>query len=453
MSDFLQSIENDIVTRRLIERGHALVVAVSGGVDSMALLNVLSSLSHRHGWRLTVAHFNHGLRGRSSDGDERFVAAVARRLKLPCVSGKGDVRGLAEREGISVEMAARRLRHEFLAKSARERGAKTVALGHHADDQVEWFFVKTLRGSGGAAMRWANPSPANPEVNLVRPLLGRTREEIRDYAKDAKIKFREDATNASTEILRNKIRHELIPLLEKSYQPALRKVVLRELAIGGAEADLARQLAAEWCRSRRGKFGGLPVAVQRRVLQAALEEQGMPVTFECVEALRCGPGRPVNVAARQVVHDGSGGVTLTPVPETVVDFGGATELWMELSGKSGKGDFAGLTWRWSMGESDVSRPPRFRAGVEFFDAEMLGARVVLRRWLPGDRFQPIGMKSAVKLQDLFTNLKVPRAERHQRVVALTEGGEIWWVEGLRIGERFKVRPESGRVLRWSWDRK
>lgn len=452
MSDFLQSIENDILVRRLVGRGQVLLVAVSGGVDSMVLLDVLTVLSRRHGWGLTVAHFNHGLRGRSSDADERFVRAAARRLELPCISGRGDVRGVGEREGISIEMAARRLRHEFLARSARDCGAKVIALGHHADDQVEWFFVKTLRGGGGAAMGWMNPSPANPGVNLIRPLLGRTRKEIAEYANSCGIKFREDATNASTEILRNKVRHELVPLLEKFYQPALRKVVLREMEITGAEAVLAKELAGAWRQNRRGKFGTLPVAVQRRVLQAELQEQGLPVTFEGVEALRCDAGRSVNVAGKQVKHDGDGTVGVTPLSKPIVAFEKVSEFRMELCEKGGGGDFSGVRWRWSIERLLAGRAPKFGAGVEFFDAEAIGARVVLRRWKPGDRFQPIGMKSAVKLQDLFTNLKVPRGERHRRVVAVTEDGEIWWVEGLRISERFKVRPETRRVLRWNWIR-
>lgn len=449
---FIESVERDVLARHLLRRGQPFVVAVSGGVDSMVLLDVLCALSPRHGWKLTVAHFNHGLRGRSSEADERFVRAAARRLNLPWVSSKGAVRELAGREGLSIEMAARRLRHEFVARSARELGAKAVALGHHADDQVEWFFVKLLRGSGGPAMQWANPSFANPAVKLIRPLLGRTREEICDYARSGKVKFREDATNASTEMLRNKVRHELIPLLENSYQPALRKVVLRELEIGGAEADLARQLAAAWRRQGRGGFNELPVAVQRRVLQSALAEQGLPVMFECIEALRRNPGRPVNITGGQLVHDGAGRLERIAAAAPAAGFGDAAEFEIELQGRGGKGCCSGLNWRWSFGRRPAGQPLRFRAGVEWFDAAALGARVRLRRWRPGDRFQPSGLSGAVKLQDLFTNLKVPRAERHQRVVALTDAGDIWWVEGLRIGERFKVRPDTRRVMRWTWSR-
>lgn len=452
VNGFIESVKRDVLERRFLKRGQTVVVAVSGGVDSMVLLHVLHALASGHGLKLVVAHFNHRLRGRSSDADERFVRATAKRKGVRIVCRRGDVRGVAERTGVSIEMAARRLRHEFLVRTARLVGAKTLALGHHADDQVEWFFVKLLRGSGGAPMRWSGTSPADSKFVLVRPLLGRTREEIGTFAKAEGIRYREDASNASAEFLRNRVRHELIPLLEKSYQPALRKVVLREIEITAAESDLVRQLAAEWRRHPKGRFDALPVAVQRRVLLSALEEQGLPVTFENLEALRRAPGRSVSIASAQVVHDGHGGISRV-MP--TADSEGRSALIadeIEFRSQGAAGEFDGLKWRWRLETRRAGRPLRFLPGTELFDTDRLGARVQLRHWLPGDRFQPIGMRTAVKLQDLFTNAKVPRAERHQRVVAVTEAGEIWWVEGLRIGEHFKVSPETRRMLRWSWSR-
>src|SRR6185369_14429513 len=247
----------------------------------MVLLRVLHDLMQEHGWRLTVAHFNHQLRGRSSDADERFVRQTAERWGIPFTAGHADkviasvpsstaVKAFARQHNLSLEMAARRLRHDFLARTARQQKTPTIALGHHADDQVELFFLRLLRGTGGeglAGMKWSNPSPSDQRVRLVRPLLGCSRKEIEEFARNKKIAFREDQTNAALEFLRNRFRHELLPMLVKQYQPALSKTVLRLMDVLGAEYELVMEQATNWLKTRQPIFDSLPVAVQRRALQ------------------------------------------------------------------------------------------------------------------------------------------------------------------------------------------
>src|SRR5262245_31021571 len=186
----------------------------------MVLLDVLRELAPRARWTLAVAHLNHRLRGRSSDADGRLVRKKAKELNLRCFVEAADVRKLAVDDGISIEMAARRLRHEFLARVAREQGIQTIALAHHADDQVELFFLRLLRGTGSeglGAMKWSNPSPEDSTVKLVRPLLGCSKMDLRRLASERKIPFREDASNTAQDIMRNRIRHDLLPLLQKHY--------------------------------------------------------------------------------------------------------------------------------------------------------------------------------------------------------------------------------------------
>src|SRR5207247_1622394 len=155
-----------------------------------------------------------------SDADERLVERTARRLGVPFATGRGDVKAYAKAHGLSIEMAARTLRHEFLARTALEKNIRTVALAHHADDQVELFFVRLLRGSGVeglAGMKWTAPSPSQPKVKLVRPLLGCSRAQIESFARQAKIDFREDQTNRSLDFFRNRVRRELLPMLREKY--------------------------------------------------------------------------------------------------------------------------------------------------------------------------------------------------------------------------------------------
>ena len=151
----------------------------------MVLLHVLRSLARRHGWRLTAAHFNHQLRGRSSDADERLVKRTEAKLGVPLAVEQGDVRQFARKSKLSVEMAARKLRHDFLARIARLEKIHTIALAHHADDQTELFFLRLFRGSGVAGlagMKWCGPSPSDRGVELARPLLGQSKAELREFA-------------------------------------------------------------------------------------------------------------------------------------------------------------------------------------------------------------------------------------------------------------------------------
>ncbi len=460
MSAFLQRVEKAVAKRRLFSRAQKILVAVSGGADSLVLLHALHSVATKNRWEISAAHFNHQLRGRASDADEKLVRQIAKKLRLKYFGGGADVKAFATQSKISVEMAARKLRHEFLARTAREQKISVIALAHHADDQVELFFLRLLRGTGGeglAGMKWRSSSPADKKIWLVRPLLDFPKTELLAFARENKIRFRADATNFANDFLRNQIRNELLPLLRKKYQPAVDRTVLRLMDIVGAEAELVNEAAKAW-REKSGKrkaesgklpeFAGLPLAVQRKVLQQQLVGLGWPPDFELVEQLREMPDRPVSIAAGvSVVRDVSGKISCQR--QQASEFNPA-ELKLKLSGRAGRVKFAGQNFSWALKtfRGSPGHLPR-RLGAEFFDAEKIGGEIILRHWRAGDRFQPIGLKSAVKLQDLFVNAKIPAARRRDLVLAANVAGEIFWVEGLRIGEKFKLMPETKRQLRWN----
>jgi len=477
VNEFLQRAETEIQNRHLFSRGQKILVAVSGGADSLVLLHVLNSLAHKNRWQISIAHFNHQLRGRASDADEKLVGRTAKNLSLSFYAGRADVKKFAAQEKISVEMAARKLRHEFLAKTARENKISTVALAHHADDQVELFFLRLLRGAGGeglAGMKWRSPSPADSKVTLVRPLLGFSKAEIFSFARAEKIRFRDDATNFSSDFLRSRIRNGLLPLLRKKYQPGIAKTVLRLMEITGAESEFVGEVARSWerrhlagtVRRKTGIHAGrmpalpeagfdqMPVAVQRRVLQQQLAEAGVVSDFELVERLRAAPGKLASVGSHlSVARDAAGKIQMADAGGRAGKKFNLGKLKLKLSGRAGRAEFDGREFCWAVKKCGGARgrPPR-RPGTEFFDADKIGGKIILRHWRAGDRFQPIGMNSAVKLQDLFVNAKIPVARRRELVLAATARGEIFWVEGLRIGEKFKLSPETRRRLRWNWSK-
>lgn len=460
MQPLLAQVETAIRSRQLLARGERVLVAVSGGLDSMALLHLLHQLAPAAGWRLTVAHFNHQLRGRSSAADERLVRRTALQLALPFVAGGADVRMHARKLGLSVEMAARQLRHEFLARTARRRKISTVVLAHHADDQVEQFFLRLLRGSGGeglAGMKWQGVSPAASGVRLVRPLLDFFRAELAAFVREEKISFREDASNAGLEFQRNRIRHELLPLLRQKYQPALPRAILRAMDVVGAEAEFVRATAQQWLtRKSRPLFGNLPVAVQRRALQLQLHALGLAPDYDLIEGLRRAADAKIAVGPRLTVwRDAAGAVQTGQQIVAVAGRKNVTSLrrnrpqWVELQ-QTDHIIMGSLRLTWKIEPQRVYHCPKPVPGCECFDAAAVGNRICLRYWQPGDRFQPIGMKMAVKLQDLFVNLKIPRPHRRELVVATTAAGEVFWVEGLRMGEWFKLTPLTRHRLYWGW---
>ncbi len=521
MSDLPSHVEQSLRARRLLVRGQRIVVAVSGGLDSMVLLHVLHALAPRHGWQLTVAHLNHQLRGSSSNADERLVRRTAECLKLPLRVERAEVRRLAGTHNLSVEMAARKARHEFLARTAVRLKAPSIALAHHADDQIELFFLRLFRGSGGdglAGMKWRSPSPVNREIGLVRPLLDQPKSALLSHAAETGIRFREDASNACVDIQRNRIRHELLPFLRAKYQPALDDIILRTADIVGTEAEFVTRTAQDWLNRRQNRkplkalvqaakgskppveansarrsrvpipFEDLSPAVQRRVVQLQLLSRGLTADFTNIEQLRAtanravciGLGRPGTKGQTELgglaVHRalgrtniglGGGGRSGEPPVQfaAIRDASGIVHLQVPteeafrpdsmrvaLTGRAGEVHFGGARISWQVDSKRGLNRPRRLNGCEFFDADKVGSPILLRHWQPGDRFQPIGMANPVKLQDFFTNHKVPLERRRRLILAATAEGEIFWVEGMRISERFKLSKQTIRRLQWCWKR-
>ena len=266
------------------------LIGVSGGRDSVALLHWLVNLGYK---KLVVCHLNHQLRGRSSYADARFVEKLAKKYQIDFELGSASVPALAGKEKLSIETAARDSRYSFFARVAKRRRCDTIFLAHHADDQVETFLINLFRGAGTAGlsgMRETSTRPINGvELTIVRPLLGVWRKEIDDYVHKHRIKFREDASNKNLNPFRNRIRHRIIPYLEKILGRNIRPAVWRAAAIAGEEeawidSQLLESREAELSVT---KLRALPVALQRRTIFKWLRAQNISeVGFDVVERVR-----------------------------------------------------------------------------------------------------------------------------------------------------------------------
>jgi tRNA(Ile)-lysidine synthase len=425
-----------------LPKNEPVLVAVSGGADSMVLLQTL------RGRNIVVAHFNHQLRGEASDADEQLVKHTANELGVKFVMGRWNSDEDAIRQH-GLEKAAREARLAFLASAARQHQCHWVIMGHHADDQVETFFWRLLRGAGGTGlggMVTAASFPGHSDLQIARPLLELRKAEILSYAKAEGILFREDESNANPAHLRNRIRNRLLPLLRDEFHPETDSAVLQSMGLLSADADCVKALATKWLAAEAPQpFNQLHPALQRQVIWHQLIAHGVEPGHQLIEHLRQRSDHSNSLSPTQTVRRAANGrLHLSKLirDECPVE---STE-WKLQSGWN-ESAFGGATLRCRAGARERAEAG---PGVEFFDADRVGERVVLRHWRAGDRFQPIGLGQSAKLQDLFTNAKVPALEKRERVIACAASGEIFWVQGLRIGEMAKIRPETSRFLEWRW---
>src|SRR5256714_10262076 len=285
------------------------LIGVSGGRDSVALLHGLTNLGYR---RLIVCHLDHQLRGRSSVADAKFVQGPSRKLKLQCQLGRTDVAAAARRTKQSIETAGRNARYEFFGRVARRRRCRTIFLGHHADDLVETFLLNLFRGAGptglGSMRQIATRKADGLELTIVRPLLGISRAKIDAYLKTHHLKYRDDATNQTLAPVRNRIRHRIIPYVEKQLGRKVRSALWRAAMISADEAEWADALfdseAARTSQLSVKEVRSQPRALQRRTIHRWLQSRGISdLDFDTIERVRSLLESDATIAKTNLPHD------------------------------------------------------------------------------------------------------------------------------------------------------
>jgi tRNA(Ile)-lysidine synthase len=455
MKDALLQVLAEALTSRCgVEAGEPLIVAVSGGSDSMALLHGLARLPGLPVRRLVVAHVNHGLRSNESDADEQFVRQACSDLEVEFRAKRVEVTRPTRPNGESLEMTCRRLRHGALAQVCREVGIRRVCLAHTADDQVEHFFLRLFRGAGSAGLRgmgWVSPSPVDPQVELIRPLLGATRTQLRALLQRFGSGFREDSSNNDLSIPRNRIRHELVPLLRRVAGPSVDDLIRRSMELVGAEGALVESLASSWLeQSTKEPFESQPIAIQRIALRTQLIAMGVQPEFRIIEKLRQPGTQQVAVAGGRWVAKAASG-SLLPLPAFADSVPSAAPIpfqsgWVIPTEASGYLDLPGPSRiLWCRLDPVPEKLPQPEVET-LFDAGSLDGGFFFRHWRPGDFIRCLGMKGRTKLQDLFVNRKLPRAKRHEVWIGEDRRGEVFWIEGFPPSENHKIRSGSTGVI-------
>jgi tRNA(Ile)-lysidine synthase len=449
--------------RRAIERyalcahGCRVVVALSGGADSVALLLILRELE-AHG-DVTVAgaaHLNHQLRGADADEDERFCAALCARLGVPFVAERIDVASLARAERRSVEDAARRARYGFFERAADACGAGAIAVAHTKDDQAETFLLRLLRGAGTRGLAAIHPRAGR----VVRPLLDVDRAALRGYLAARDQPFREDASNADVSIPRNRVRHELLPLLESRFSPAVADVLAREAALARYDEEFLHAEAIKLGQRivltdvavsiDAAGLAAAPRALSSRVALAALQHfaDGKPVTFEHVErllALAAAKSGAVSLPGQAAVAAGDRIVLRRAGERRKAN---SFAFLLSIPGEVQLSD-QGLAVGAEHLPNPEARPRKWdaRASEVGVAAAAVELPLAIRNRRAGDRLRPLGAPGARKLQDFFVDRKVARELRDSIPLVVDGRDRIVWVVGHTVAQDFRVTdPAHGVIL-------
>ena len=434
------------VNKTLLEKGDNILVALSGGPDSTALLLLLLKMRRELSLILSVAHVNYNLRGTDSKKDADFVRQLANKYKLPFYSLEVDGKKELKRKGVSLQNKARKIRYEFFISAAKEAGAGKVAVAHNQNDQAETVLMRLFRGSGSAGL---SGIPAKRELGegliLIRPLLTVSREEINAFLLKEGIKARIDRSNSEPIYLRNKIRLKLIPALRKEFNPAVEKNIAETAKQLSLEDEYLSSRALEYIKSagrgffiRENAFRKLHAALKPRVLRELIRRSFLDlkgIESKHLNAMLSGKKR-ISLPGNAVFLRNGGKILVK-------------KSFVSKKNKAVKLSVPGVN---AFGVYKVAASfkdmVKYYGGKNeaFLDTFLVKFPVFLRSRKDGDRFMPFGMKTFKKLQDFMTDEKIPVHKRDSLPLVVDNAGNILWVAGYRPDERFRVTKKTQKIL-------
>jgi len=449
----LQRVKQTIAEHRLVDRGQSVLVALSGGPDSVALLHLLNRLRKSMKLTLGAVYINHHMRPRAARKEEKFCQRLCDDLGVPLTVVREDVPSLAKKRAMGLEETAREVRYEVFDRLARAQSYDRVALGHHADDQVETILFRLIRGTGPSGL---TGMPIK-RGRIIRPLLDLTRVEIMDHLKANSLPWCEDASNRSIRFKRNWIRHRLLPEIRKHLNPRADAAILALADTLGVEEEYLEGVVSRAVRKSVTVSPGGKIELDLRTFSRYPEWVRRRLVRRCLQvgwATGQKPGRDTIRRLDSLALAGSGAVSLAGRLQAAVA-GGKLYLWprrrQTVRVKYEPGRRLDLDWpevafsgrMVSRDRMKVNRKPASRR--IWLDWDRLKPPLEIRTARPGDRFRPLGMKGHKKVGDFLTDRKVPRPLRDEVLLLCDREGPVW-VVGQEIADRVKIETQTRRIL-------
>lgn len=445
---------------RMIEKGETLFVGVSGGCDSSALLHLLIDLAPSWKLKLAVLHVNHKLRGKASDQDEAFVHSLAKKYKIPFFSTAVPVKELAQAQKQSLEEAARNARYEFFQRMIETKGAQKLVLAHTLDDQAETVLMRIINGTGLQGLQAIRPKRKLNGAYLIRPLIEISRNQIRSYAKEKRIKFREDKSNKSLQFVRNKIRLKLIPFLEKEFNPQVKKALARLPHLLDVDLSFLEETADEFYRRLaiqdgnkqisfpKKSFLELKPSIQYRLIQRALQKLGSATLDydhwnQFLGSLMTEDYFKLQFPKGLIAIISNDQIKMRHAKQNPVSF--LYSLEQEQSIYISELN-ATLSCRKLSEKPKILR--KSDKSFEIFDGDSLSFPLTIRSREAGDRLQPLGQSKRTKLKSLLINKRIPVEKRDHLPIILSKN-QVAWVAGVTMSDPYKISSKTNHFIKLS----
>lgn len=453
--EILYTLEEDFS----IAPGSKILLAVSGGVDSIAMLDIFAQLSQELKLTLSVAHFNHKLRGSASDKDEEMVKKICDEYGIKCYLGSENILKFAGENSISIEQAARINRYKMFERLSGNLKLDYVATAHTSDDSVETFFLNLMRGTGLTGLSGIPRKRIFfKSTYLIRPLLKINKEKLINYAQIRALTWNEDKTNLLTNYTRNKIRLELLPKIKNEYSPAIFSLIERtSKLIKGADEFISNYVSNavnSIIYDRRKDRFTIPIAqlqtytdyIQTEIIQEAFATvfSSLPLNTKTIDRIFDIIEAPVG----SVCNINKNYYVLKDRNKLIFAMRNGTNSINQLIGKNSETNLASGTIKITeipRNKVEFTRDPN----IEFVDADLLPTYLLARNWQTGDVFKPIGMDGSMKISDFLTNQKVSQIDK-QSILVLSTKSEIIWIVGRRLSNDFKVTPSTNKVLKFEF---
>jgi tRNA(Ile)-lysidine synthase len=433
----LQAFKDFIESNDIFASNHKVLLAISGGMDSVALADLL----HRSKIDFAMAHCNFCLRGEESEGDEEFVKKLSKKYKVPFFTEKFDTKLFAEKEKISIQMAARMLRYAWFEKLRVENNYQNIATAHHQNDVLETVILNFTRGTGISGFHGIKPKSGN----IIRPLLFAEKEQIRDYVAENQLGWREDSSNESNKYARNLIRNEVIPLLKK-INPSLEETVSQTIekvndaeSVFFAKVEEIRQTIVK--QEKQAIFIGLNISLNLNTTLFFELLKPYNFTFLQTTELLKSSDKQVGASYKSPTHElvlDRNQLVITPKNLSIFSSLEITESTKNAQFGSKSFNLEILPRQGLKINSDKN--------IALLDADLLTFPLKIRTWKEGDWFIPLGMNGKKKISDLLTDKKVPNNLKSEHYL-LTSKESVVWVVGLQLDNRFKITDKTQRVLR------